>query len=334
MSEYSASEQPLSAQYLPTSTYSKYRWVPLNSKQTNWVFLLSNSLILETMPFSIAEIHKNVISVWLWIIQEFRLTIFGSTGTHLYSAMSNSFVLCLIFNLPCAAKSKHPKEITYFGGILVSRERKQMFLSGGMVRDLVKGNAWISPPDIVGRSHCHQREVIFCECGLCSTIVWRAVGTVTGLAAVPVNPGREWKHIWAHCYILSRQGRIQDFGQGAAEFWPQGGPWARNLLKIGVKINWKLHDLKKKILGVKRGQAPRAPWIRQCAASVMAAFPCEICCCSAGGWAPCLWTQDSDLFRKHLPLTETEGTSRLFQTKGVGCANLRLVVTHTHCQQT
>ncbi len=31
------------------------------------------------------------------------------------------------------------------------------------------------------------------------------------------------------------QARIWDFGQGGpAEFWPQGGPWAQNLLQIGV----------------------------------------------------------------------------------------------------
>ena len=33
---------------------------------------------------------------------------------------------------------------------------------------------------------------------------------------------------------LQQQARIQDFGQGVAESWPQGGPWAQNLLEIGV----------------------------------------------------------------------------------------------------
>ncbi len=40
---------------------------------------------------------------------------------------------------------------------------------------------------------------------------------------------------WFGVQIRNTQARIQDFGQGdPVKFWPQGEPWAQNLLKIGV----------------------------------------------------------------------------------------------------
>ena len=54
------------------------------------------------------------------------------------------------------------------------------------------------------------------------------------------------------------------FGSGGpAEFWPQGVPWAQNLLKIGVfslRIAWKLHDFDL-MLGAGGGPGPLDPLV-------------------------------------------------------------------------
>ncbi len=70
----------------------------------------------------------------------------------------------------------------------------------------------------------------------------------------PIHTGCEHANLWANSLMLASsvdtpirnsrfhllafspaQVQIQYFGQGApVEFWSQGGPWAQNLLKIGV----------------------------------------------------------------------------------------------------
>ena len=53
---------------------------------------------------------------------------------------------------------------------------------------------------------------------------------------------------------------------GPAEFWPQGGTWTQNLLKIGG-FPRNLPENCKKILEGKGGPGPQAPWIRCCTVS-------------------------------------------------------------------
>ena len=98
---------------------------------------------------------------------------------------------------------------------------------------------------------------------------WEGKITPFGGKSKQIEPenSKSFSH-WKLAHTPGGQERIQDFGQGGqAEFWPQGGgPWTKNVLKIGsfpLKISWKLHDFEETFGGQgepgPQGQPP--PWI-------------------------------------------------------------------------